>query len=323
VPLTNLKLITTVEHDCQRLDDTLAAWLTGKLHRPVSKAKVRKLVMAGAISVDGRRIKTASLSLSKGTTIDARIDTARLFADLTSRDRAFELTPRTILFEDEDLIVVDKPPALPSQPTVDGARDNLLAAVTRFLSKRKTSQPYVGVHHRLDRDTSGIVLFTKSKRVNAAVGEIFSSHRGVKIYQAITAPGRTPKQEWTIQNQLGLVASPSKRRKYGVVPTGGDSAQTAFRTLARYSKGLWIEAIPKTGRTHQIRVHLSEYGLPILGDDLYGVSEGIRPLASRLMLHATQLTFPHPISGLELNIKSPLPDDFVRCLDRLNRNYAD
>ena len=315
MPLTNLKLITTAEHDSQRLDDTLAAWLTGKLHRPVSKAKVRKLVMAGAISVDGRRIKAASLSLSKGTMIDARIDTARLFADLTSQDRAFELTPRTILFEDEDLIVVDKPPALPSQPTVDGTRDNLLAALMRFLSKRKSSsQPYVGVHHRLDRDTSGIVLFTKSKRVNAAVGEIFSSHRGVKIYQAITVPGRTPKQEWTIQNQLGLVASTSKRRKYGVVLTGGDSAQTAFRTLAKYSKGLWIEAIPKTGRTHQIRVHLSEYGLPILGDDLYGVCQKTSPIAPRLMLHATQLTFPHPISGREISIKSPLPDDFVRCL---------
>jgi RluA family pseudouridine synthase len=320
VPLTTLKLITTREHESQRLDDALAAWLTVKLQRPVSKAKVRKLVMAGAISVDGRRVRTASHSLSKGTAIDARIDTTRLFADLTSQDRAFELTTRAILFEDDDLIVVDKPPALPSQPTVDGTRDNLLAAVTRFLSKRTGSpQPYVGVHHRLDRDTSGVVLFTKSKRVNAAIGEIFSSHRGIKVYQAITAAGRTPKQEWTIQNQLGPVASTSKRRKYGAVRTGGDFAETAFRILAKYSRGLWIEAVPKTGRTHQIRVHLSESGLPILGDDLYGVSAQTSPPAPRLMLHATQLTFPHPISGREVSIKSSLPEDFVRCLDGLRK----
>jgi RluA family pseudouridine synthase len=292
------------------------------LQRPVSKAKARKLVIAGAVSLNGRRVRIAARSLSSGTTIDACIDTAKLFADATSTDKAFALTPERILFEDEDLIVVDKPHGLPSQPTVDESRDNLLAAVTRFLSKRDGSRkPYVGVHHRLDRDTSGVVLFTKSKRANAAVAEIFSKHRVIKIYQAITrAPVNPVKNEWTIQNHLGRITSLSKRRKYGAVRMDGEFAETAFRILGKYRRGLWVEAIPKTGRTHQIRVHLSEYGLPILGDDLYGLTEGGSRVAPRLMLHAAQLIFPHPINGSEVSAKSALPDDFDRCLNWVRNN---
>ena len=92
--------------------------------------------------------------------------------------------------------------------------------------------------------------------------------------------------------------------------------------IAEYPRGLWIEAIPKTGRTHQIRVHLSEYGLPILGDDLYGEGTSaaeLNRLAPRLMLHAAQLIFPHPITGREISIDSPLPDDFQRCLKQIER----
>src|SRR5438105_15532432 len=113
--------------------------------------------------------------LSPGTNIEARIDVAKLFEDSTSRDKTFELTADRILFEDDDLIIVDKPSGLPAQPTLDPARDNLFAAVGRFLSKRDgAGDPYIGVHQRLDRDTSGIVLFTKSRRVNTAIGELFT-----------------------------------------------------------------------------------------------------------------------------------------------------
>jgi len=315
VPITKLKLITTGAHAAQRLDQVLVDWLTEALERPVSKAKARKLIMAGAVRLDGRRERIASQSLSSGAHIEADVDRAKLFGDSTSRDKAFELTAERILFEDEDLIVVDKPSGLPSQPTVDEDRDNLLAAVSRFLARRAgIAKPYVGVHHRLDRDTSGVVLFTKSTRVNAAVGEIFSNHMATKIYQALTIPKTNLKQKWTIKNYLGKVSSKSKRARYGAVHSDGDFAETSFRVIAEHPRGTWIEAIPKTGRTHQIRVHLSEYGLPILGDDLYGAAGGLAP---RLMLHAIQLIFPHPISKREISVKSPLPADFERCLRRI------
>jgi 23S rRNA-/tRNA-specific pseudouridylate synthase len=186
----------------------------------------------------------------------------------------------------------------------------------------------VGVHQRLDRDTSGVVLFTKSKRVNASVGEIFSKHLGTKIYQALTIPrGRSLqsrlKREWTIKNHLGKISPRSRRARYGAVQTDGEFAETSFRVIAEYPRGLWIEAFPKTGRTHQIRVHLSEYGLPILGDDLYGEGNNAAAsnrLAPHLMLHAAQLIFPHPITKREISIESPLPEDFQRCLKQIERH---
>src|SRR4030095_4318006 len=129
VSITKLKLITTVEHAALRLDQALADFLTERLKRPVSKAKARKLIMAGAVHLRGQRARIPSQGLLPGAGIAVSVHLTRLLSDSTSRDRPFEVTPDRILFEDEDLIVVDKPAGLPSQPTVDEARDNLFAAV--------------------------------------------------------------------------------------------------------------------------------------------------------------------------------------------------
>jgi RluA family pseudouridine synthase len=316
VPVQKIKLIVTRELAAKPLAHVLGDWLPHVLGRPVSKSKVRKLIMAGAVRVNGKAVRIAS-KLFPDATLEAHVDLAKLFEDSTTRDTAFELTADRILFEDEDLIVVDKPAGLPSHPTADEARDNLFAAVHRFLSRRDgIAEPYLGIHHRLDRDTSGVVLFTKSKRVNAPVAESFSSHKVVKIYQALTMPARKSLQkEWTIKNYLGKVASKSKRAKYGAVRADGNHAETTFRVIAQHARGVYVEAIPKTGRTHQIRVHLSEYGLPIRGDDLYGT--GPDALAPRLMLHAAELRFPHQVSGLEVVANSPLPVDFQHCLKQI------
>lgn len=306
------KLVVTAAHTGKRLDLALADWLPEVLGQEVSKAKGRKLIMAGAVYLNGIRVRNAATPLNPGTTVEARIDAAKLFEDRTSRDRKFEVTPERILYEDADLIIIDKPPGLPAQPTLDEGRDNLFAAVSRFLEKQDGGSSYIGVHHRLDRDTSGIVLFTKSRRVNAAVAEAFSKHQVVKVYQAVTATNLRNKlqTEWIVRNTIGKVSSKAKRTKYGAVRSGGELAETSFRIIERHPRGIWIEATPKTGRTHQIRVHLSEQGLPILGDDLYGDEK----LAPRLMLHACRLTFPHPITGMEVSVTSPLPVDFTQCL---------
>jgi RluA family pseudouridine synthase len=309
-----------IEQVKKRLDMALADWLPAALGRPVSKAKVRKLIMAGAVRLNGSPVRNAGIELSSGIKVEADVDPEKLFGDQTSHDKKFELTPDRILFEDADLIVVSKPPGLPSHPTVDEARDNLFTAVTRFLKKRDGDSPYLGIHHRLDRDTSGIVLFAKSRRENTAIAESFSRHEVVKFYQALTiAPAREKvPEEWTIKNYLGKVSSKSKRAMYGAVRSDGNFAETSFRIVERHPHGIWIEAIPKTGRTHQIRAHLSECGLPILGDDLYG-SQKTNDLAPRLMLHAGQLRFPHPVTRVEILVKSPLPEDFKQCLARVRR----
>jgi RluA family pseudouridine synthase len=326
VAITRLKLLATRKHHGKPLNQALADWLTEALGRPVSRAKARKLVIAGAVTRDGQRVTVASPALSPGATIEARIDLDKLFGDSTSRDREFELTAARILFEDEDLIVVDKPPGIPSHPTADQARNSLFTAVVRFLTARDgIANPYVGVHHRLDRDTSGVVLFTKSRDVNAPIAKSFADRAAIKTYQAITIFRPNVKKQWTIRNLLGKIPAKAKRARYGAVKSDGDVAETSFRVIAEHPGGIWIEAIPKTGRTHQIRVHLSECGLPILGDDLYGVSEISREfqkLAPRLMLHAIQLAFRHPVTGREISVKSPLPADFKQCLRDTEKHHA-
>jgi len=319
-PLRNLKLIATREHNARRLDEVLTDWLTRVLERPVSRAKARKLFMAGAVFLDGQRVRVPSMQIVVGALIETHIDVAKLFSDATSHDMPFELKEKQILFEDEDLIAVDKPFGLPAHATLDESRDNLFAAVTRFLAQRDgSSEPYLGSHQRLDRGTSGVVLFTKSKRVNGAIGKIFQQHLAAKTYQALTHTNtrlrKKQGESWTTKNRLGKVAQKSKRAQYGSVRSDGDSAETSFQVLGSYASGLWIEAMPKTGRTHQIRVHLSEHGLSIIGDDLYGFGKAsrIKLEVPRLMLHAVRLAFVHPVTGRELSIVSPLPSDFERC----------
>ena len=330
--LKKLTLKTRHEHQGKRLDQVLSEWLPQALARPVSKGKARKLIMAGAVYLNGKRVRIASKELLANAKIEVMVDLDKLSDDGRARDLPFTMTPEHILFEDEYIIAVNKPPGLPTQPTLDEARINLFASVKKFMAGRDgIAQSYVGLHHRLDRDTSGVVLFTKDPKANAGVAALFSEHRAVKTYQAlslrINSSSPFKEETWIIKNYLKRsTQGGNKKSFYASARSGGDFAHTEFRVLERVPAGecpqfVWIEAKPKTGRTHQIRVHLSEYGLPILGDHTYGPHEKIID-SSRMMLHAANLTFPHPIHQTEVSISSPLPEDFVQCLARLRRQPA-
>jgi RluA family pseudouridine synthase len=309
--MKKLSLKTTAEHAGKRLDQALAEWLPTALGRPVSKGLVRKLIMAGAVYLNGKRVRIASKELIPNARIEAYVDLAKLAQGGPSKDVAFKMTDAQILYEDDWLIAVNKPPGLPTQPTLDEARDNLYAAVKKFMAAR--GEDYIGLHHRLDRDTSGVVLFTKRKEANAGVSGLFTEHRARKTYQALTKKKAAP-DHWTVKNYLAR--EPGKKSRFRSVRSGGDFAETSFRVLERLDDALWVEAQPKTGRTHQIRVHLSEGDLAILGDETYG---GARSGVPRLMLHAVILTFPHPITNTETQVQAPLPEDFIQCLNRLRR----
>ena len=321
--LKRLTLKTTHDQKGQRLDQVLADWFPKALSQPISKAKARKLIVAGAVYLNGKRVRIASKELQANAVIDAYVDLAKLFEnDGRAQDREFQMEPRHVLFEDEDLIAVDKPPGLPTQPTLDEARDNLYASVKKFLATRdRVVQPYVGLHHRLDRDTSGVVLFTKRREANAGVAALFSEHFARKTYNALTIrPNPLPENEWTVKNFLGKEAGTGKRTRFTAVRSGGDPAHTDFKRIETLPGALWVEARPLTGRTHQIRVHLSEAGMSILGDATYGVrpASGISS-APRLMLHALSLEFPHPLTKARIEVSSPLPSDFSGFLDSLRR----
>lgn len=321
MPLRKYTLQTTLEQRGRRLDQVLADWLPTALGQPVSKAKARKLVVAGAVYLNGRRVRIASKELMPNARVDAHVDLRKLFEqDGRAQDRAFEMTGDHILYEDEWLIVVNKPAGLPTQPTLDEARDNLFAAVKKYLARREgVVDAYLALHHRLDRDTSGVILFAKAKAANAGVSKLFTDHLAQKTYHAICSvpAGRKLEREWVTRDFLGRLPGSGKQARYGAVHSGGDPAETGFKLLESFGRAAWVEARPRTGRTHQIRVHLSENGLPILADSLYGPRAGAERLAPRLMLHAARLTFPHPIHQSEISVQAPLPEDFQRCIRSL------
>lgn len=213
-----------------------------------------------------------------------------------------------ILYEDEYLLAAEKPPGLPTQATLDRKRPDFFTALKKQVLEEKRSD-YLALHHRLDRDTSGLLLFAKTKSVNEAVANLFRQHRVQKTYLCLTCKGPGPR-EFTVQNYLIAKRDPVlKKMKMQAVKSGGDPATTSFRRLQEFKKGLLIEAQPKTGRMHQIRVHLSGEGLGIFGDDIYPCAKS--PKASRLMLHAACLEFLHPVTKVEVRIESSLPEDFL------------
>lgn len=287
----------------------------------ISKSKIRRLIIAGCVTVNGKQVRHPAFSIPKGSAIAVRFDAERFSFEKTPEDAAFEMTAGRILYEDEAVIVVDKPAGIPTEATIVASRDHLHAAVKRFLQTRDgtRNEPYVGLHHRLDRETSGVILFSKSRAVNAACHAMFETHAARKEYEALTAVrGLLPNEVFSVDNSLGRISAKSARAKWGAVLSGGAQAHTDFRVLERFDRGLRVLALPLTGRTHQIRVHLAGLGLPLLGDDLYGGPNTLDGYCvPRVMLHARSLSFPHPVTGALVTVNAPLPTDYLECLEFL------
>lgn len=212
-----------------------------------------------------------------------------------------------ILYEDDYYLAAVKPAGMPSQATVDKRRPDFFTLLKKQLAEERGKGFYLGSHHRLDRDTSGVMIFTKDKQANETLAELFTKHLIQKTYICFTQVNKCPDQ-WQVQNYLAETRDPSlKKMKMRSVRSGGKPARTLFRKIESYRKGLMIEAKPLTGRMHQIRVHLSEYGLGIFGDDIYPCAHNPKP--PRLMLHASCLEFAHPFTGKSIIIECPLPAD--------------
>lgn len=311
------------------LNSLLRSELPRLLGTEVSNSKIRRLIVAGSVSVGGRQIRLPGFNLRAGSEVSVLIDEEKLFFEKQPDDINYELTPKDILFEDENIIVVNKPTHFPTEAGMVGSRDNLHAAIVRFLFERQKIEhpnaknpPYLGIMHRLDRDTSGVILFTKSRSVNAACHAMFESHTARKTYEAIVALPQKKAAEFpdgkkiTVDFPMGRVSPKGQAAKWGRVSenNGGLSSKTEFTVLKKIDaaslaldtnpdfKGfsfLLLECRPLTGRTHQIRVHLSSLGIPILGDVLYGSLP-----YERIMLHAKSLSFPHPVTGAPLCVSS-------------------
>ena len=280
-----------------------------------SNSKIRRLILAGCVSVNGRLVSRPAFELRGRSSICVQFDRQKFFYEKEPDDVKFVLTDKDVLFEDENLIFVNKPAFFPVEQTITGKRANLHDAVVDYLWARKPelrNPPYVGIMHRLDRETSGVIVFTKTRSVNKEMHDIFEKHEQQKEYVALCTPhhpkGGTPVQgtEFSVEMFMGRVSGKSQTGKWGAVSeyNGGQYSKTDFFVLGEGAvEGIAciiIKCQLFTGRTHQIRVHLSSEGLPILGDALYGGRQ-----ASRLYLHAQRLSF--TCAGVFYDVSAPLP----------------
>lgn len=252
--------------------------------------------MAGAVRRRGLPLRQPGLPVAPGWVLELVVDPTRLGP--RRPDRAFALSAPDVLYEDGILLAIAKPAGLPSVPTADPSRPSLVQAATAWLAERGQGS-YLAVHQRLDRETSGVVLFARDARANAALASAFAERRVEKTYVALTARGaRAPAVLFRVTS-----------------PIEGRAALTDVAVRRRLRDALLVEARPRSGRKHQVRIHLARVGLPILGDERYG-SRGA-PRAARLMLHALRLELRHPISGRRLRIECPPPADFRALISAL------
>lgn len=298
------KLPEVLEHDVKALPE-------------VSNSKIRRLIVAGCVSVNGHQVTRPAFELRGTSQVVINFDPEKFFYEKQPDDIKFEVTDSDVLFEDENLIFINKPAFFPVEQTITGNRDNLHDAVVRYLWARKPelrNPPYVGIMHRLDRETSGIILFTKNRTVNKAVSDMFQSHNFEKKYIALVTKAEFQKsgaaKTFTVEKYMGRISGKAQAGKWGSVPEnkGGLYSKTDFKVLfdcnVENQQCVALECNLYTGRTHQIRVHLSESRIPILGDELYG---GVK--ANFLYLHASELFFPAgilPGYDSEVCIKAPV-----------------
>ena len=315
--MKNIVWTTGIDDENKRLDFFLREKIPLELKSPVSNSKIRRLIMTGLVSVQNSICKNPSLLLKKGKTVQAFIDEEKFFYEKKANDIDFVLTEKDVLFEDESLIIVNKPAFIPTEETIVEGRSSMHSALVDYLWKKNPSlrnPPYAGIMHRLDHQTSGVLLFTKTRSVNAAVHEMFEKHTAIKIYIALTSSSVNFKKgdKFSLDNFTGRISAKSQACKIGALPQsrGGKRTVTDFTVLEKNENYLLVECCPLTGRTHQIRVHLSQKGIPIIGDTLYGGKRGFEKYGERIMLHARSLSFPHPVTGKIMTVFSPLPEEF-------------
>ncbi len=257
--------------------------------------KIENSLKIGGILVNNKRIKNINKQLKKGDRISICID---------ETPPSFEFSENWIEYQDEYIIVLNKPQGMTTQGTMCYDVNHLYYFVKEYL------KGYAGLHHRLDRDTSGLVLFTKKREVNKAISEMFKNREIKKSYIAIVY-GKIEK-ETEINKPIGLIPG-SNPKKWWVNMPGAKDATTIVKPLKKFGIYTLVEAVPLTGRTHQIRVHLASINLPIVGDKFYNQEDTSN---HSLMLHCKKLEFTHPVTKKRVTIESDTPLRFEKMIEK-------
>lgn len=295
----------TVTEAGERLDKYLAAQFSD-----LSRAQIQALIRAGQVTVNGAAAK-ASLRLEGGERIRLQVPVAE-----ESAGPEPEAIPLVVLYEDEQVAVVDKPAGMVVHPAFGHQTGTLVnAALSRWPQIAAFAEPgRAGIVHRLDKETSGVILIAKTPQALESLRAQFKARTIRKRYLALV--------EGLPQTPEGVIDAPigrdSRQRKRMAVLRDGREALTEFRVVEVFASYSLLEVWPKTGRTHQIRAHLAFIGHPVVGDTVYGRRKQPFTL-KRHFLHAASITFAHPISGEPITVESPLPVALQNLLDKLPR----
>jgi len=298
-----LTLTPTEQDQGTRLDQYLAA------QTDRSRSQVQRLIAEGQVTVHDVELVKASLRLAGGETIVVQLPPA----DETPAP-APEPIPLDIVYEDRDVLVIDKPAGLTVHPAAGRETGTLVNALLARYPHLEGTDPEgrPGIVHRLDKDTSGLLVVGKSQRAIANLKAQFKTQTVRKSYTTLVV-GRLPTAQGLIDAPVGR--HPRYRQRM-TVRSDGREARTRFTVLETLPGYSLVEARPETGRTHQIRTHLAYIGHPVAGDPVYGPRKD-RLGVGRQFLHASGLGFQHPITGQPLEFASELPDDLQRVLERL------
>ncbi|MCA1908991.1 MAG: RluA family pseudouridine synthase [Magnetospirillum sp.] len=310
----------TAEEAGLRLDK----WLSSRLPE-LSRTRIKGLIDDGRVGLIGQTITDASARVKPGQDFVVAVPPDRP-ADPVPQD-----IPLSIAYEDDDLIVVDKPAGLVVHPAPGSPDQTLVNALLAHCGESLSGIGGVkrpGIVHRIDKDTSGLLVVAKNDRAHHGLAEQFAIHSLERVYRALVWGTPIPR-EGEITGNIGR--SPQDRKKMAIVSHGGKPALTRYRVLKSFAGGAvsLVECRLATGRTHQIRVHMTSIGHPLVGDQVYGRTRTAKQKAlpddarqaltsfPRQALHASVLGFNHPISGVMLRFESPIPIDINELVSYL------
>lgn len=304
--MENIALTIPEEYDECRLDKCVSELMGEKMTR----SSIQKLIKTGELTVNKKQVKASYC-------VHADDIVAFTIQDPIETNIVAENIPLTILYEDQDLLIVDKPKGMVVHPSAGHYQGTLVNALLYYCKDQLSGINGVlrpGIVHRIDKDTSGSLVVCKNDKAHQGLAAQFQIHSIHRKYFAICC-GNIKEDEGTIDRPIGR--HPIDRKKMAVVDaTKGKRAVTHFHVLERFGQFTFVECMLGTGRTHQIRVHMASKGFPILGDVVYGTHDykGMGQI-----LHAGELGFEHPCTGEWVSVEAPLPDYFQKILSNLRK----
>lgn len=280
----------------------------------ISRSAAQSLIENGSVAVNGRICMQKSLKLKDGSCVTVSLPEPEDCAAIPQN------IPIDIVYEDDDLLVVNKPKGMvvhPAPGNPDGTLVNALLYHCKGTLSGINGVIRPGIVHRIDKDTSGLLVVAKHDKAHTGLAEQIKAHSFTRIYNALLY-GHPKNGEGIVDAPIGR--NPNDRKKMCVISQNSKEAITHYRVLEEFRDYSLCEMRLETGRTHQIRVHMSHIGYPVVGDPLYAPKEGRNPFGiSGQALHARVLGFEHPISGEYMEFSSELPEYFQTVLEKLRR----